>query len=75
MLLGQDKTKELNGISMNIIREHMEEIKIARTKGEWINCKYDLTWALATAFMFGYRNGIKDERKYRRTGIKEWDLN
>lgn len=70
----RNKCDELKGFSCKLIQDHREEIYIAREKGaEYSYDKYDLTWALVTAFMFGYRNGIRGEREYRRTGVKEWD--
>lgn len=70
----RNKYDELKGFSYKIIQDHLEEIYIAREKGtECSHDEYDLTWALATAFMFGYRNGIRGEREYRRTRVKEWD--
>lgn len=70
----RNKCDELKGFSCKLIQDHLEEIYIAREKGtECSYDEYDLTWALVTAFMFGYRNGIRGEREYRRTGVKEWD--
>lgn len=70
----RNKYDELKGFSYKVIQDHLEEIYIAREKGaECSYDKYDLTWALAVAFMFGYRNGIRGEREYRRTRVKEWD--
>ena len=70
----RSKLDEIQGLSCKLIQDYSEEIYIARKKGsECSRGGYDLTWALATAFMFGYRNGIRGEREYRRTGVKEWD--
>lgn len=70
----RNKYDELKGFSYKVIQDHLEDIYIAREKGtECSYDEYDLTWALAVAFMFGYRNGIRGEREYRRTRVKEWD--
>lgn len=69
----RNKYDELKGFSCKLIQDHSEEIYIAREAGTACSDKYDLTWALVTAFLFGYRNGIRGEREYRRTRVKEWD--
>lgn len=70
----RNKYDELKGFSYKVIQDHLEEIYLAREKGaDDSPGEYDLTWALAVAFMFGYRNGIRGEREYRRTKVKEWD--
>lgn len=69
----EDLSKVLGYQGVNFAAEHMDEMK-AIMSHEWKSGHYDPRWVALEIFSLGFLNGIRAERRNRRTHEKPWKL-